>query len=133
MRRDEVLAILVAHRVELAERGVASLALFGSVARDEASPGSDVDLLVEFNRRVGLFAYAGLQRYLEELLARPVDLVTPETIKPRLRERILGEAVRVPEGLGSPHRGRSGAPRSYSACAVGAGTVSLALDLERLP
>ena len=102
VRRDEVLAILAAHRRELEERGVASLKLFGSVARDEARPDSDVDLLVEFNRPVGLFAYIALERYLSEILGRPVELVTPGTIKPRLRDRILREAVHVPEGLESP-------------------------------
>ena len=64
MRRDEVLAILAVHRQELEGRGVASLDLFGSVARDEAHPDSDVDLLVEFNRPVGLVAYVALERYL---------------------------------------------------------------------
>jgi predicted nucleotidyltransferase len=103
VRRDEVMAILSAHRQELEKRGVASLDLFGSVARDEARPDSDVDLLVEFNRAVGLFAYVALERYLSEILGRPVELVTPGTIKPRLRDRILREAVHVPEGLEGPH------------------------------
>ena len=55
MKRDEVLAILAAHREQLQEMGVKSLNLFGSVARDEARPDSDVDFLVEFNRPGGLF------------------------------------------------------------------------------
>jgi predicted nucleotidyltransferase len=50
MRRDEALAILTAHQEELKEYGVKSLAIFGSVARDEARPDSDVDLLVEFSQ-----------------------------------------------------------------------------------
>lgn len=94
MRRAEALAILQAHREELRQRHVKSLALFGSVARDEAGPNSDVDLLVEFDGTpVGLFAYSALQRYLTELLGRPVDLVTRTGLKPRLRDRILGEAI----------------------------------------
>jgi predicted nucleotidyltransferase len=100
--RDEVLARLAAHRQELVERGVTSLALFGSFARDEAGPDSDVDLLVEFDRPVGLFAYIALKEYLEGLLSRTVDLVTPETLKRRLRDRVIQEAVHVPEGLEAP-------------------------------
>jgi len=102
MRRDEALRRLAEHRDELAAMGADSLSLFGSVARDEARPDSDVDLLVKFNRPVGLFAYVALERYLSEVLGRPVDLVTPGTIKPRLRDRILREAVHVPEGLERP-------------------------------
>ena len=72
-----------------------SLALFGSVARDEATANSDVDLLVEFNRPVGYFGLFALQDYLEQLLGCPVDLGTPDSLKPYLRERIQGELLRV--------------------------------------
>ena len=58
MKRDEVLAILAAHREPLQRLGVKSLTLFGSVARDEARPDSDVDLLVEFNQQGGFFSTA---------------------------------------------------------------------------
>jgi predicted nucleotidyltransferase len=60
VRRDEVLARLAAHWPELTERGVARLAVFGSVGRDEARADSDVDLLVEFDRPVGLFTFSRL-------------------------------------------------------------------------
>ncbi len=93
MRRDEALRILAEHREEIAAFGVKSLAIFGSVARDEAGPDSDVDVLVEFGVPVGYFEFFRFQRYLEGLLSRRVDLVTPDSIKPRLKERILGEAV----------------------------------------
>ncbi len=56
MKRDEVLAILAVHREQLQELGVKSLELFGSVARDEARPDSDVDFLVEFDRPGGLLS-----------------------------------------------------------------------------
>ena len=80
----------------MAERfGVQSLALFGSVARDEATAKSDVDLLVEFNRPVGYFGLFALQDYLEQLLGCPVDIGTPDSLKPYLRERIQGELLRV--------------------------------------
>lgn len=95
MRRDEVLAILAANRDEIRSRGVTSLALFGSVVHDEAGPDSDVDLLLEVEQPFGLFALAGVQIYLEELLGCPVDLVHRDSIKPQLRDRILGEAVDV--------------------------------------
>ena len=93
MRRDEVLRILAQHHAELAEMDVGSLALFGSVARDKAGPESDVDLLVEFRKPVGLFELVGLKEYLEQLLGRPVDLVPRDSIKRQMRERILQEAV----------------------------------------
>ncbi|MBI2918412.1 MAG: nucleotidyltransferase family protein [Chloroflexi bacterium] len=97
MTRDEVLAVLSAHRDEIQRLGVRSLALFGSVARNEAGPDSDVDLLVEFdNRPVGLFHYARVQRYLETLLGVPkVDLVLRRAVLEELREEIYGAAVNV--------------------------------------
>ena len=96
MKRTEVLRILHEKRGELAEKyGVKSLALFGSVARDEARPDSDVDLLVEFDRPVGLFAFIGLKQVLEALLSCQVDLGTPRSLKPHLKESVLQEAIHV--------------------------------------
>ena len=89
MKQEAVLQILRQKKAEMAERfGVQSLALFGSVARDEANANSDVDLLVEFNRPVGYFGLFALQDYLEQLLGCPVDLGTLDSLKPHLRERI---------------------------------------------
>ncbi len=93
MQRDEILRVLQAHRTELRALGVESLALFGSYARDTAQADSDVDLLVEFNRPVGLFAFVQLQLQLEALLDRRVDLVTPDAVRPTMREQILQEAI----------------------------------------
>lgn len=93
MRRDEALAILAAHQEKLKEYGVKSLALFGSVARDEARPDSDVDLLVEFSQPIDLFEFVRLQQYLEAMLGRPVDLGTPDSLKPQLRDRVFKEIV----------------------------------------
>ena len=93
MRRDDVLRALAEHRRELMKLGVASLAVFGSAARDEARPESDVDLLVEFSQPVGLFELVAVKEYLEELLGLPVDLVTRDSLKQQLRERILKEAI----------------------------------------
>jgi uncharacterized protein len=75
--------------------GVESLLLFGSVARNESTPASDVDLLVEFNRPVGYFGLFALQDYLETLLGCPVDLGTSESLKPYIKERIMGEIIHV--------------------------------------
>jgi predicted nucleotidyltransferase len=74
---------------------VASLALFGSIARDEATDKSDVDLLVTFKRPAGYFAVFALEQHLEALLGRTVDIVTPGSLKPRMRERVLSEAIDV--------------------------------------
>lgn len=95
MKRDEVIRILSAHRAELQSRyGVSRLGLFGSVARDEAGPDSDVDLLVEFDRPIGL-RFFELQDYFESLLHCSVDLGTPQSLKPRIRERVLAETINV--------------------------------------
>jgi predicted nucleotidyltransferase len=97
MKRDEVIRILQARRGELAARfGVRSLALFGSVARDEASEHSDVDLLVEFDRPIGLLHLVGAAQYLEKVLGvMRVDLVLRRAVLPELRQQILAEAIDV--------------------------------------
>lgn len=96
MSRQEVLSTLRAQQATLHARfGVTRLDLFGSVARDEAGQDSDVDLLVEFDRPIGLFRFLELQNHLEDLLHCGVDLGTPQSLKPRIRDRVLAEAVRV--------------------------------------
>lgn len=96
MKQDIVLQTLKQKNIELTNNfGVKSLLLFGSVARDEATSTSDVDLLVEFNRPVGYFGLFALQDYLEKLLGCPVDLGTPDSLKPYIKERVMGELIRV--------------------------------------
>ncbi len=95
MDKERVLALLNSHRDRLDEFAVKALFLFGSVARGEATPESDVDLLVEFDRPVGLFTLLKLQSYLEELLGCSVDLGTPNSLRPHLRETVLKEAIRA--------------------------------------
>jgi uncharacterized protein len=96
MKRAEVIRILSERYPELhTDYAVKTLALFGSVARDEARPNSDVDLLVEFSHPVGLFEFIGLKQYLESLLNCPVDLGTAASLKPRLKERVLREMIHV--------------------------------------
>lgn len=96
MKQDAVLRILKQKNAELAGQfGVKSLFLFGSVARDEATAASDVDLLVEFSRPVGYFGLFALQEYLETLLGCSVDLGTPNSLKAGIRERVMEEAIHV--------------------------------------
>lgn len=75
--------------------GARHLALFGSAARDEMGPGSDVDLLVDFDGPASFDAYFNLKDYLETLLSRPVDLVTNKGIKPRARQHVERDLIRV--------------------------------------
>ncbi len=95
VRRQEALTLLAKHQNTLKGFGVKSLMLFGSVARDEARPDSDVDLLVEFDRPVGLFTFVRLKRYLEEILESSVDLGTSDSLKPYLQEPVFREAIRA--------------------------------------
>jgi len=95
MNRSKALELLRDHRAEMAAMGLKSVAVFGSVARNEATPGSDVDLLVEFDSPVGLFEFFEVKSRLEEILGVRVDLTTPGGLKPRVRDRILSEAIRA--------------------------------------
>lgn len=95
MQQGEVLTVLNAHRRSLEEFRVKSLMLFGSVARDEATSDSDVDLLVEFEKPIGLLAFVRLQRYLESVLGCAVDLGTSNALRCDVKDAVLKEAVRV--------------------------------------
>ncbi len=80
--------------LELAEaRGARNVRVFGSVARGEDNADSDVDLVVDLNDGVGLISLVGLARELEELLGVEVDVVPADTLKARIRDEVLGEAV----------------------------------------
>ena len=95
LSKQQILNAIEAHQERFHEFAVKALFLFGSVARDEAAPESDIDLLVEFNQPVGLFTLLGLQACLEELLGRSVDLGTPNSLRPQLKETVLQEAIRA--------------------------------------
>lgn len=95
MKREQVIKILREHQAEIDAFGVSRLVPFGSVARDEAHRGSDVDLLVEFERPTGLFGLFALQNRLEELLGCPVDLGTADSLKERFRSRVIAECIGV--------------------------------------
>jgi predicted nucleotidyltransferase/DNA-binding XRE family transcriptional regulator len=74
-------------------RGARNVRVFGSVARGEDHPASDIDLLVDLDAGVGLVGLAGLARELTELLGVPVDVIPASTLKPRLRDEVLAEAI----------------------------------------
>jgi hypothetical protein len=94
MRRQNILKILAENRSEIGSRfGVASLSLFGSIARDEAATESDVDIIVTFVQTPGIFGFLELKEYLEKLLQCSVDLVTKNALKKQFREQILQEAL----------------------------------------
>ena len=100
MKRDEVLHPLACNRPTLVARyGVERLALFGSTVRDAAQADSDSDsdsdILVSFSGPATSERYFGVQFFLEDLLGRPVDLVTDKALRPELRPFIEREAVHV--------------------------------------
>lgn len=96
MNRRDALQVLAQAKPELARRfGVVRLVLFGSLARDEAHPGSDVDVMVSFSGPATSQQYFGVQFYLEDTLGCPVDLVTEKALRPELRPFIEQEAVNV--------------------------------------
>lgn len=76
-----------------AKRRAGNVRVFGSVARGDNTATSDVDLLVDLDAGVGLLDLIGLERELSDLLGVDVDVVPAETLKPRIRERVLREAV----------------------------------------
>ena len=96
MNREETLALLREHKAVLTERfGVLDLALFGSTVRDQATDGSDVDILVWFDGPTDSKRFFGTQFYLEDMLGRPVDLVTDKALRKELRPYVEAEAVHV--------------------------------------
>ncbi|MGB3512776.1 MAG: nucleotidyltransferase family protein [Microcoleaceae cyanobacterium] len=95
MKKFELLAWLSKYRSELQQYGVKSIAVFGSVARDEATPTSDIDLLVEFEGVATFDCYMDLKFYLEDNLGQPIDLVIKNMLKPQIKESVLQEAIYV--------------------------------------
>lgn len=83
------------HEKELKSLGAKDFAIFGSVAREENTAGSDIDILIDFDPKKGLFVFVDLKMYLESLLGVNVDLVSKKALHPALKNRILSEAKRV--------------------------------------
>ena len=96
MNRSQTIELLRQSKSTLASRyGVTGIALFGSLARDAAREDSDVDILVAFDGPATSQRYFGVQFFLEDLLARPVDLVTEIALRAELRPFIVKDAIRV--------------------------------------
>lgn len=95
MKRDDILMRLKAAEQGLRERGVTHAALFGSVARDEAGPNSDIDILVDLDHEVvrTIYDYAGVKSYIADMFGGPVDVVDREGLKPHVRPSAISEAV----------------------------------------
>jgi uncharacterized protein len=95
MTRDQVIATLRAHEPKLRGRGVLHAGLFGSVARDEATPGSDIDILIELapDAPVGVFEYVGIVQYLGDLFPNRVDVANRSSLKPLVRPSIERDVV----------------------------------------
>lgn len=92
--REDVIAEIRKNRQALARYGVRSLALFGSAARNRLRKGSDIDILVQFDQATWA-NYIGLKFYLQDLLGREVDLVTPKALKPATRPSIEKDLLYV--------------------------------------
>jgi predicted nucleotidyltransferase len=94
--RERILDLLRSALPDLRRRWpIRSLAMFGSIVREDASDTSDLDVLVEFERPIGLSAFIALEEALAALAGRRVDLVSQAALKPHIGHRILGEAVRL--------------------------------------
>jgi predicted nucleotidyltransferase len=95
MNRNEALAILRSSESALRARGVRRAALFGSVARGDHGPGSDIDILIEIvpAARMGVYDYVGLKEYIEGLFPERVDVVSRDALKPYVRPAATADAV----------------------------------------
>ncbi len=94
--KQEILAILSSHAAPIQRYGVTRYGLFGSFVRNEARPDSDIDILVEFDSAQKTFDnFIQLAFYLEDILGRPVDLITMDSLSPYIGPRILQEVEYV--------------------------------------
>ncbi|WP_425412053.1 nucleotidyltransferase family protein [Mesoaciditoga lauensis] len=92
---EEIKKIMKDHEKILSEKfKVKSIMIFGSYARNEQKEGSDVDIIVDFSKPIGL-EFVDLKEYLEKILGMKVDLVTPRAIREKMRKSILKEAVKI--------------------------------------
>jgi predicted nucleotidyltransferase len=97
MRRDDAIRLLKQAEPELRARGVTSLALFGSTARDEAGPESDIDVLVDLDmaRRPTLIDLSGMRLFIGDTLGRETDLAIRDSLRPAYRANIEADAIRI--------------------------------------
>jgi predicted nucleotidyltransferase len=95
MTRDQVITTLRLHEQELRGRGVMHAALFGSVARGDAKPSSDIDIMIEIepDAPVGVYEYMGIKEYIAGLFEGKVDVVDRDGLKPYIRPAATADAV----------------------------------------
>jgi len=95
LQKESILDILQQNQATLKQFGVAKLAIFGSTVRGEATENSDIDILVSFEKTPTSKDYFGLQFFLEDLLEKPIDLVTDKSLRKELRPHIEKELIYV--------------------------------------
>jgi uncharacterized protein len=95
MNKQDAIDILVDHQAELRARGVRHAALFGSTARGEAGPQSDVDILIELadDASLDIFAYVELKNFIAALFPGPVDVVNKDALKPYIRPPATADSI----------------------------------------
>ena len=95
MKRDQIIEMLREREANLRTQGVAHAALFGSVARGDDRPDSDIDILVDLDPAivVTVFDYAGVKEFIAGMFDRPVDVVSRESLKPRVRPKATADAI----------------------------------------
>lgn len=98
MKKEDIKKILIKNKEILKKYKVNRIGIFGSVVRGKTKKGSDVDLLVEFEDMIDLFDFVHLNDEVQQILKRKVDLVTPDTIKPYIKPKIMKEVEWI-EGL----------------------------------
>jgi predicted nucleotidyltransferase len=97
MDREHVIATLRGHELELRAAGIIRLSLFGSTARGDYRPDSDIDLLAAFDdtRRISLLDVVGMEEQISQMLGGTVELVEEGALKPRVQKNLEAEAVRA--------------------------------------
>lgn len=97
MTRDDAIRVVQEHADQIRARGVARLDLFGSLARGEGGPDSDIDVVVDIEpgRKFSLIDLAGLQVHLSDLFGRRTDVVIRKNLRPRMRAVVEADAVPV--------------------------------------
>jgi predicted nucleotidyltransferase len=95
MNKEDAIDILLGHQAELRARGVQHAALFGSVARGEAGPQSDLDIMIELapDASLDIFAYVELKNFIAGLFPGPVDVVNKDALKPYVRPPVTADSI----------------------------------------